>query len=185
MTLMRVRRSGRPFVVFLVCAASICITAALSGQGAPAGPVTTEADRDQWQKVPEIFAAMGVSAGSRVGDVGAGSGFFTVRLARAVGPNGRVFAVDVSPAAVRDLKERIAREGLENVEVITGDSTDPRLPGPLDAVLIVNAYHEMSEHQPMLDRIRQALRLEGRLVIVEPIANNRRQTFARTTAIES
>lgn len=119
---------------------------------------------------------MGVSEGSRVADVGAGSGFFTIRLARAVGANGRVFAVDASASAVRDLKERIARERIENVDVIAGDPADPRLPGSLDAVLIVNAYHEMHEHQAMLDKIRQALKLAGRLVIVEPIAQNRRQT---------
>jgi precorrin-6B methylase 2 len=160
----------------LVWAESLCVAAAAFGQAAPAKPGTTEADRDAWQKVPEIFAAMGVSADSRVADVGAGTGFFTVRLARAVGANGRVFAVDVNPDAVRDLKERIARERLENVDVIAGGSTDPRLPGSLDAVLIVNAYHEMDEHQAMLDRIRQALKLEGRLVIVEPIADKRRQT---------
>ena len=119
---------------------------------------------------------MRVRPGSRVADVGAGSGFFTVRLARAVGPTGRVFAVDVNPEVVRDLKERLAREQWTNVETVVGDRTNPRLPASLDAVLIVNAYHEMHEHQPMLDSIRQALKLDGRLVIVEPIAQSRRGT---------
>lgn len=163
-------------VALLACGLSFCVIAAASGQAARAQLDTTEVDRDDWQKVPEIFAAMGVSEGSRVADIGAGGGFFTVRLARTVGPNGRVFAVDVSASAVRDLKERIVRERLENVEVIAGYAADPRLPGSLDAVLIVNAYHEMREHQGMLDKIRQALKLAGRLVIVEPIAQNRRQT---------
>jgi tRNA A58 N-methylase Trm61 len=149
--------------------------APVRGQAAPStGP--TEQDREQWQRVPEIFAAMGIRPGSHVADVGAGSGFFTVRLARAVGPSGRVFAVDVNPETVRDLKERIARERLTNVEVIVGDHTSSRLPASLDGVLIVNAYHEMHEHQPMLDSIRQALKLDGRLVIVEPIAESRRGT---------
>lgn len=170
----RFRRRSR--VAFLVCAVSFCIIAAAFGQAARALSDTAEVDRDEWQKVPEIFAAMAISEGSRVADIGAGGGFFTARLARAVGPNGRVFAVDVSANAVRDLKERIARERLENVEVITGDPADPRLPGSLDAVLIVNAYHEMHQHQAILDKIRQALKLIGRLVIVEPIAQNRRHT---------
>ena len=160
----------------MACAASACVTAAAHAQAVRVQPGTTEADREQWQKVPEIFAAMGVAAGSRVADVGAGGGFFTVRLARAVGTNGRVFAVDVSPDAVRDLKERVARERLGNVDVIAGSPTDPRLPASLDAILIVNAYHEMHEHQAMLDKIRQALKLEGRLVIVEPIAQHRQKT---------
>ena len=157
-------------------AAWLCATVALLAQvaGVPAAP--TEHDRERWQKVPEIFAAMGVSTGSRVADVGAGSGFFTVRLARAVGPAGRVFAVDVNTDTVRDLAARVVREKLENVEVIAGTPADPRLPASLDAVLIVNAYHEMDEHQPILDKIRQALKLEGRLVIVEPIAQAREKT---------
>lgn len=177
MTRMRVGLSRRrPRGALLACAVSFCVTAAAFGQAARAQRDTTEVERDKWQKVPEIFAAMGVSEGSRVADVGAGGGFFTVRLARAVGANGRVFAVDLSATVVRDLKERIARERLENVDVIAGDPADPRLPGSLDAVLIVNAYHEMHEHQVMLDKIRQALKLGGRLVIVEPIAQNRRET---------
>lgn len=163
----------------LACSLCVCVAAAAFGQAARSERDTTEAEREAWQKVPEIFAAMGVSAGGRVADVGAGGGFFTVRLARAVGANGRVFAVDVSASAVRDLKERIARERLENVDVIVGDPADPRLPGSLDAVLIVNAYHEMQEHQALLDKIRQALKLTGRLVIVEPIAQDRRQTSRR------
>jgi tRNA A58 N-methylase Trm61 len=173
---MQLAPSRRFHVVFVACAATFCLTTAALGQASRVQSGTTEADREQWQKVSEIFAAMGVAAGSRVADVGAGSGFFTVRLARAIGANGRVFAIDVNPDAVRDLKERIAREGLENVEVIAGDPADPRLPPSLDAVLIVNAYHEMHEHQAMLDKIRQALKLKGRLVIVEPIARGRQKT---------
>jgi tRNA A58 N-methylase Trm61 len=161
-------------LAWVLCAVALG-GASVAGQVAQA-PVATEHDREQWQKVPEIFASMGVRPGSRVADVGAGSGFFTVRLARAVGPTGRVYAVDVNPESVRDLKERVRREQLTNVEVIVGDHGNPRLPSSLDAVLIVNAYHEMHEHQPMLDNIRQALKLDGRLVIVEPIAQGRRGT---------
>jgi tRNA A58 N-methylase Trm61 len=163
----------RCFVALIVCASALGTASSPSAQGQPG---STESDREQWQKVPDIFAAMRISAGDRVADVGAGSGFFTVRLARAVGPTGRVFAVDVNPNAVRDLAERVAREHLDNVEVRAATDADPRLPGSLDAVLIVNAYHEMGEHQAVLDNIRQALKLEGRLVIVEPIARAREKT---------
>ena len=166
----------RLLVALSVCAAAIGSTGGAARQPVRAQTAPTEADRELWQKVPEIFKAMEISEGSRVADVGAGSGFFTVRLARTVGPRGRVFAVDVNQDTVRQLQERIAREQLENVEVHAGTHADPRLPGSLDAVLIVNAYHEMAAHQAVLDNIRQALKLEGRLVIVEPIALAREKT---------
>jgi tRNA A58 N-methylase Trm61 len=173
---MPIARARHLHIALLACAAWFCVATTVAGQAAQSQPGTTEADRERWQNVPEIFAALRVAAGSRIADIGAGSGFFTVRLARAVKPAGRVFAVDVNPDAVRDLNARVAREGLDNVDVIAGDLADPRLPGSLDAVLIVNAYHEMHAHQAILDKIRQALKLEGRLVIVEPIAQQRQKT---------
>ena len=131
--------------------------------------------REEWQKVPEIFEALGIRTGSSVADVGAGGGFFTTRLARAVGPAGKVYAVDVSADDLRRLREQATKDGLSQVEVISGERNDPRLPeGSLDAALIVNAYHEMREHQAMLAAIRRALKPAGRLVIVEPIVENRR-----------
>ena len=173
---MRVVFRRRCRAAVLACAALFCATPAAFGQAPRSEAANPEAAREEWQKVPEIFAALGISAGARVADVGAGSGFFAVRLARAVGAGGRVFAVDVNPTAVRDLKERVAREALANVDVIAGDPADPHLPGSLDAVLIVNAYHEMADPQRMLDKIRQSLKLGGRLVIVEPIARQREKT---------
>jgi ubiquinone/menaquinone biosynthesis C-methylase UbiE len=131
--------------------------------------------REQWQKVDEVFKAMGLAPGAAVADVGAGVGFFTVRLARAVGEQGRVFAVDVDPAQIRKLRDRVTQEQLSNVEVIEGTVDDPKLPaGRLDAVLIVNAYHEMKDHRAMLAKIKAALKPDGRLVIIEPITSARR-----------
>lgn len=164
----------RRCTAIVVCGVLAAAASTAAGQRAERGP--TESDRDGWQKVPEIFAAMKISAGSRVADIGAGSGFFTARLARAVGPRGRVFAADINPNMVRELRERVAREKLANVEVIAATDADPRLPASLDAVLIVNAYHEMDEHQAILDAIRRSLKLDGRLVIVEPIAGAREKT---------
>lgn len=130
--------------------------------------------REAWQKVPDIFTAMGVVPGAMVADVGAGDGFLTERLARAVGPDGRVFAVDVEERAIERLRGRVQRETLTNVTVIKGDLNDPRLSaGSLDAAVIVNAYHEMAEHQAMLRQLRAALKPGGRLVMVEPISNTR------------
>ena len=131
--------------------------------------------REQWQKVADIFEAMLVKPGAVVADVGAGDGFFTTRLSAAVGPQGRVLAVDIGADALRRLRGRIKDDQLTNVEVVEGTAADPKLPeGSLDAALIVNAYHEMTEHQAMLARIKAALKPGGRLVIVEPISPSRR-----------
>ncbi|MGH9311576.1 MAG: methyltransferase domain-containing protein, partial [Vicinamibacterales bacterium] len=134
-----------------------------------------EAQRDAWQNVPKILEALGVGPGAVVADIGAGGGFLTVRLARAVGPTGRVYAVDVSARVVEQLRTRVADEDLSNVVVLEGSAWDPRLAtATLDAALIVNSYHEMSEHQAMLTNLRQALKPGGRLVIIEPISPSRR-----------
>jgi predicted methyltransferase len=136
-----------------------------------AGQVTAQqSTRDQWQRVPEIVAALDVGSGSHVADVGAGFGYFTVRLARVVGPVGRVYAVDISAEALERLRRLADTIALRNVEVVEGRPEDPRLaPGTLDAALIVNAYHEMTEHDSIAARLFQALKPGGRLVLVEPI----------------
>jgi ubiquinone/menaquinone biosynthesis C-methylase UbiE len=134
----------------------------------PQEPSHGETPREQWQRVADIFAHLGITAGSQVADIGAGGGFFTTRLARAVGPTGRVYAVDVNPVSLRELKASLGSEH-GNVELIRGEETDPRLPpGRLDAALIVNAYHEFAEHRAMLREILNALRPGGRLILVEP-----------------
>ena len=134
-----------------------------------------ERSREQWQKVDEIFAAMGVSPGVTVADIGAGDGFFTSRLARAVGPNGRVFAVDIDDKALERLKKRLQDDGILNVTIVKGATDDPKLPErALDGALIVNAYHEMEQHQSVMLALRRALKPDGRLVIVEPIRDARR-----------
>ena len=136
-----------------------------------------EANREKWQKVDEVFQAMGVGPGAVVADLGAGDGFFTVRLAKGVGEHGKVYAVDVSASAVKRLRARLESESerFSQVEVVQGADDDPKLPaGALDAILIVNAYHEMKAFKDLLPRLKTALKPDGRLVIVEPIATPRR-----------
>jgi predicted methyltransferase len=154
------------------CVAAICLAQTLIVAQSHA---EQEKQREQWQRVTDIFQAMGVRPGARVADVGAGDGFFTSRLAAAVEPGGQVYAVDVADTALDRLRRRLKDDALSNVSVIKGTSTDPQLPpATLDAALIINAYHEMPEHQAMLAGIRTALKPNGRLVIVEPIAEARR-----------
>jgi predicted methyltransferase len=152
---------------FAVCVVSAAVFAQTRGE--------QDKEREQWQRVNDNFRAMGIAPGAVVADIGAGGGFFTTRLAAVVGSSGRVYAVDVDDTALDRLRRRLADEPHPNVTVIKGTPTDPRLPaGALDAALIVNAYHEMPEHQDVLTAIRAALKSTGRLVIVEPISESRR-----------
>jgi len=130
-----------------------------------------EAAREAWQKVPAILTAMGIASGAVVADVGAGDGFLTARLAGAVGLAGLVVAVDVDDRAIERLRARVQQDGLTNVIVTKGAPNNPHLePNSLDAAVIVNAYHEMVDHQAMLHHVRNALKPGGRLVIVEPVS---------------
>jgi len=146
------------------------VVTAVLGLSIPASVLAQAGDshRDEWQRVGDVFTALEVEPGSRIADIGAGGGYFTIRLGGAVGPEGRVFAVDISPDMLDRLRHELEREGIRNVEIVLGETDDPRLPyGTLDGALIVNAYHEMTEHQAMLAGIRRALEPGGRLVIVD------------------
>ena len=126
-------------------------------------------DRAVWQKPEQIMDALKIADGATVADIGAGGGFFTIRLARRVGPNGRVYAVDVQQPMLEAIKRRVMREGLLNVETVRGTETNPNLPdGALDAVLFVDSYQEVEEPDrvPFLRNIARALKPGGRLGIV-------------------
>jgi SAM-dependent methyltransferase len=112
--------------------------------------------------------ALGIEQGGVVADVGAGSGYFTVRLSERVGPAGRVYAVDIQPEMLRLLGLRLKSDGITNVTLVQGAVDDPRLPsGALDLILLVDVYHEFSAPQTMLQRMREALKETGRLVLLE------------------
>ncbi len=130
-------------------------------------------NRDNWQRVPDIIAALAIGTGSQVADVGAGDGYFVGFLAEEVGATGHVFAVDVSERALSNLRRLIENEGLDNVEVVHSDYDDPKLPErSLDAVLVVNAYHEMTQHEEMLAGMLKALKPGGRLVMLDHIPSD-------------
>jgi len=144
-----------------------------------------ETARETWQRVPDILTAMGVAPNAVVADVGAGDGFLTVRLARAVGPAGRVVAVDIADGAIERLRARVEQDGLTNVTVTKGDPDDPHLsPASLDAAVIINSYHEMVDYRAMLQRLRRALKPDGRLVIVEPVSEKRLRATREQQVIE-
>ena len=134
----------------------------------PADLRAQNADRDEWQRVPDVIAALAIGGGSQVADVGAGNGYFTTHLARQVGASGAVFAVEIGESELSRLKRLVEQQELDNIEVVRGEIDDPKLPErTLDAVLVVDAYHEMTEHEQMLAGMRRALRPGGRLVIID------------------
>ena len=124
-------------------------------------------DRDAWQMPDEVMDALGIADGATVADLGAGGGWFTVRLARRVGPSGRVYAQDIQPQMIESISRRVSREGLTNVSTVLGTADDPRLPGALDAVLIVGTYPEISDPVTLLRRVAAALKPAGRIGIVD------------------
>ena len=125
-------------------------------------------DRDAWQKPEQIMDALGIADGSVVADLGAGGGWFTIRLARRVGPNGMVYAEDIQPQMIESIRRRVQREGLPNVTAVLGTPSDPGLPaGRIDAVLVVDTYNEIEDPVALLRNLGQALSPRGRIGIVD------------------
>jgi predicted methyltransferase len=124
-------------------------------------------NRDAWQRPAEVFDALAVKPGHRVADIGCGFGYFSFRLAARVGAEGKVYAVDIDPKAIEKVLQRKQRERLDQVEPILGESSDPHLPDGLDAVLIVDSYHEFRDYDRMMQSVLHALKPGGRLVIID------------------
>ena len=124
--------------------------------------------RDEEQRPGEIVRTMGLRDGDVVADLGAGTGYFTRRLADAVAPSGRVYAVDIQPEMLDLLKRNVEKAGLRNVVPVLGTGDDPKLPKEsLDWVLLVDVYHEFQQPKAMLARMREALEPTGRVALVE------------------
>jgi ubiquinone/menaquinone biosynthesis C-methylase UbiE len=125
-------------------------------------------DREAWQKPDQVMLALGIADGSVVGDLGAAGGWFTIRLAHFVGPNGLVYAEDVQRQMIEAIERRVKREGLLNVRTVLGDTEDPHLPASqLDAILIVETYHEMEDPVTLLRNAARALKPNGRIGIID------------------
>lgn len=121
--------------------------------------------RDAWQKPEEVMRALAIAPDAKVADIGAGTGYFTVRLARAV-PRGRVYAVDTEPAMVSHLRERVARERLTNVEVVLGSRASPQLPAAVDVVLLVNVQGLMADPRDYFRDLKPSLNPGARIGII-------------------
>lgn len=125
-------------------------------------------ERDAEENTTTAIRALRIQRDQTVADIGAGSGYYTVRMAAEVGPRGKVYATDIQPGMLDILRRRVAREGLTNVETVLGQPDDPKLPADtLDLALMVDVYHELEAPQVFVRRLRSALKKTGRLVLLE------------------
>lgn len=128
-------------------------------------------DRDIWQHPDQVMDALGIADAAVVADVGAGAGWFTIRLARRVGPHGTVYAQDVQSEMLAAIQRRVNALGLTNVKTVLGAGSNPQLPaGALDAALMVDAYHEIDEREARVSLLRNlanALRPSGRIGLID------------------
>jgi ubiquinone/menaquinone biosynthesis C-methylase UbiE len=148
-------------------------------------------EREAEEQPDAALDAIGIAKGSTVADVGAGAGYLTWRLAERVGPGGKVYGNDIQPQMLDLLRRNMQQRKITNVEAVLGAADDPRLPrGGVDMVLLVDVYHEFSEPQAMLRHIRESLRPDGRLVLLEyrgedpkvPIRPEHKMTIAQVKA---
>jgi ubiquinone/menaquinone biosynthesis C-methylase UbiE len=124
--------------------------------------------RDEYSKPGEVVRALALREGEVVADIGSGTGYFTLRLARAVGQTGKVFAVDISPDMVRHLNRRLRDEGVRNVVTVLADADDPLLPdGSVDRFVIVNTWHHIEGHPAYLEKLKRMLRPGGQVVHID------------------
>jgi ubiquinone/menaquinone biosynthesis C-methylase UbiE len=125
-------------------------------------------EREAEEEPARAIEALDIKPGMTVADIGAGSGYYTVRLARKVGADGKVYATDIQVGMLSIIQRRAAMEKLTNIVPVLGAADDPKLPpGSVDLALMVDVYHELAAPQAFVRRLREALRPDGRLVLIE------------------
>jgi len=134
------------------------------------------ADRDTWQRADDIIDLLKIQEGSTVADIGCHEGYMTIKLSGEVKNKGIVYAVDVEQGKLDLLKKHLADRKMSNVRLVKGDFDNPKLPtNSLDAAIILDTYHEMDDHDKILEHIKASLKNGGRLILCEPIAEARKK----------
>src|SRR5256885_3026052 len=134
--------------------------------------VFEDPERDKKLQAQRVMDILGIHPGSNVADIGAGSGWFTVRAAKRVGENGTVYAVDINPEAIKYIDERARKEAIHNVHTILGAEDDPKLPAnSIDSVLMLKTYHEIAEPVRLLENLRKSLHSGARIGIIDRNGN--------------
>jgi arsenite methyltransferase len=141
----------------LVCMMAFCCPLWIGAQDA----------RDRYHQPNKVMDVMGVEPGMRIGEVGAGGGYFTFHLSRRVGETGKVYANDISRRALNSLERRCRRESVTNIETVLGEVEDPLLPQNLDMVFIVNAFHDIRRQVPLLNNLASSLKPGAPVVIID------------------
>jgi cyclopropane fatty-acyl-phospholipid synthase-like methyltransferase len=182
---MELRLRVVPIVLALLLSSPVCFSqAAQAPSSAPAQqrptsePYTGDLSifetpgRDQRLQINRVMDILGIKPGKTVADIGAGSGWFTVRAAKRVANNGLVYAVDINPEATRYIGERAQKEHLQNIKTIQSQPDDPLLPaGSVDAVLMLKTYHEIAHPVTLLKNLRAALRPGAKVGIIDRNGN--------------
>jgi len=140
--------------------------------------------RDERLQINRVMDLLGIAPGKAVADIGAGSGWFTVRAAKRVGAGGLVYAVDINPEAIRYIGERAQKEQLQNVKTILSKADDALLPaGSVDAVLLLKTYHEVAQPVVLLRSLRASLRSEAKVGIIDRNGNGEDHGVAKDVVI--
>jgi cyclopropane fatty-acyl-phospholipid synthase-like methyltransferase len=139
--------------------------------------------RDERLQINRVMDLLAIAPGKTVADIGAGSGWFTVRAARRVGEAGTVYAVDINPDAIRYIESRIRKENLHNVKAILGKPDDPLLPAKVDGVLLLKTYHEVAQPITLLRNLRRSLAPGARIGVIDRNGNGENHGVAREVVI--
>jgi ubiquinone/menaquinone biosynthesis C-methylase UbiE len=143
------------------------------------------AGREQRLQIDRVMDILGMEPGKNVADIGAGSGWFTVRAARRVGTAGTVYAVDINPEAIQYIDDRVKKESLSNVKTILSKADDPLLPAAsVDAVLLLKTYHEVADPITLLEHLRPALKPGGRVGVIDRNGNGTDHGVSRKVVVE-
>lgn len=188
--------------IFLLLLSCFCIPAVFAQTAASAPPKSADTrktstpytgdlsifespGRDQRLQIKRVMDILGVVPGKNVADIGAGSGWFTVRAARRVAETGKVYAVDINPEAIRYIDERVKKEQLHDVVTILGKEDDPLLPaGQIDVVLLLKTYHEVAKPIALLRNLRAALRPGAKVGIIDRNGNGENHGVQRSVVLK-
>ena len=171
-----IRTSGPAITALLaICAALLAVPAAAQspnthehsfGDAQKWSQVFDDPKRDAWQKPHEVIQALALKPDAVIADIGAGTGYFSMRFAHMV-PKGRVYGVDTEPDMVKHLAERAKREGLANVTAVAGAPDTPRLPEKADVIVLVDVYHHVGDRERYFRKLQDSLKAGGRVAIID------------------